>query len=258
MSDNPFSLESVKESISENFALYVVAILILVGGFMGGSLWQKTKMLEDGTGVKPQAPAVAGEIAPPEEPAGPPKEVLALMPPVTQDDHVRGNIDAKVILVEYSDYECPYCERFHNTMKDVLEEYGDDIAWVYRHYPLSFHANAQKASEAAECVASIGGNQAFWDFSDLYYGRTDSSGTGIAIEDMPALAAEVGVSQTAVANCLESDQMADLVTAQFDTGNAAGVSGTPGTIIVTADGPQDFIGGAYPLDQVKATIDKYL
>ena len=257
MSASPFSLESLKESISENFSLYIVAILILVGGFMGGSLWQKAKMLENGT-LPATAPAAAGVIDQPAVPQGPPPEVLANMPEVTEADHIRGNLNAKVILVEYSDYECPYCARFQTTMEEVVAEYGSDVAWVYRHYPLSFHANAQKASEAAECVASIGGNEAFWEFSDLYYSRTDSSGTGIAIADMPALAQEVGVSQSAVKTCLDSDQMKDLVQNQFDTGSTAGVSGTPGTFIVTADGVQELIPGALPTDQIKLAIDKYL
>ncbi|MBU0978433.1 MAG: thioredoxin domain-containing protein [Patescibacteria group bacterium] len=256
MSANPFSFASLKESISQNFALYVVAILILVGGFMGGSLWQKAKMLEGGTSPTVAQPQAAADQ--PTAPQGPPAEVLANMPAVTADDHIRGNLNAKVMLVEYSDYECPYCEKFHTTMQQVVEEYGSDVAWVYRHYPLSFHANAQKAAEAAECVASIGGNEAFWKFSDLYYSRTDSSGTGIAIADMPALAGEIGVSQSAVKTCLNGDQMKDTVQAMFDTANSAGISGTPGTLIVTANGVQELIPGALPIEQIKVMIDKYL
>jgi len=255
MSSNPFSFDSLKESISENFSLYVVAILILIGGFMGGSLWQKSKMLESGTLPSAQPQAAADQ---PLVPEGPSAEVLANMPPVTADDHIKGNLNAKVILVEYSDYECPYCESFQTTMQQVVEDYGSDVAWVYRHYPLSFHANAQKAAETAECVASLGGNQAFWDFSDLYYSTTDSSGTGVAIADMPALAAEVGVDQAAVKTCLDSDQMLTIVQDMMEAGSAAGISGTPGTLVVTADGPQELISGALPIAQIKLVVDKYL
>ncbi len=91
---------------------------------------------------------------------------VANLLPVTEADHYKGKQGAKIVLVEYSDYECPFCEKFHPTMNQVMDEYGDDVAWVLRNFPLSFHKDAQKAAEAAECVASLEGNDAFWNYAD--------------------------------------------------------------------------------------------
>ena len=94
---------------------------------------------------------------------------VAKAPAVTAADHYRGAKDAKIVLVEYSDFECPFCQRFHPTMTQILQDYPTDVAWVYRHYPLSFHPSAQKAAEASECVAKLEGVEAFWEFADSLY-----------------------------------------------------------------------------------------
>lgn len=126
--------------------------------------------------------------APPEAaPSGP-------VPPVTQKDHIRGNPKAKVVLIEYSDLECPFCKRFHPTMQQVMNTYGDKVAWVYRHYPLSFHANAQKEAEATECAAELGGGKAFWTYLDKVMERTTAGGTGFALDQLAPLAKEIGLN----------------------------------------------------------------
>ena len=94
---------------------------------------------------------------------------VANLPAVTDSDHYNGAKGAKIVLVEYSDYECPFCQKFHPTMNQVMKEYGNDVGWVLRNFPLSFHKDAQKASEAAECVASLEGNEVFWDYANALF-----------------------------------------------------------------------------------------
>jgi len=90
---------------------------------------------------------------------------------ISEKDHVRGNRSAKIKLVEYSDFECPFCQRFHLTAKQVLDEYGNDVAWVYRHFPLDqLHPKARPTAEASECVYELGGDEAFWKFTDEVFG----------------------------------------------------------------------------------------
>src|SRR5690606_20604261 len=98
--------------------------------------------------------------------------------PVSDKDHIRGNPDADIIVVEYSDYQCPFCQQFHGTMQTLLDAYGKDgkIAWAYRHYPVhQVHALARPASELAECVASVSGNDAFWSFTDALFEHSPAS-----------------------------------------------------------------------------------
>lgn len=93
--------------------------------------------------------------------------------PVTASDHILGDINADILIVEYSDLECPYCARFHTTVKDIIAQYGTKVAWVYRHFPLDgIHPNARAKAEASECVASLGGNDAFWKYVDGTFDAT--------------------------------------------------------------------------------------
>jgi protein-disulfide isomerase len=189
----------------------------------------------------------------------PAANVLEKMPPITDQDHVRGDLTkAKLVMVEYSDYECPYCKNFQATLKSVASSYGSDIAWIYRHFPLSFHENAQKESEAAECVASLGGNDAFWKYSDLLYERTASNGTGFSLDKLGPLAKEVGVDEAKFKKCLDAGTFTKKVQDDQAGGSAAGIDGTPGTIVVTKDGRTSIITGAQAEATVKSTIDALL
>ncbi|MFB6212576.1 MAG: DsbA family protein [Candidatus Magasanikbacteria bacterium] len=173
---------------------------------------------------------------------------------VTKDDHVKGSLDAPVKVIEYSDFECPFCQRFHPTMEKIKKEYGDKVAWVYRHFPLPrLHPSAKKAAEASECVASLQGEDAFWSFADKLFANQDQLGSG-AIEKY---AQEVGVEKSKLNQCLDSDKFVDLVNKHKQNAAKAGARGTPYTILVS-DGKYVPINGAQPYSRVSQEIDKLL
>ncbi len=92
------------------------------------------------------------------------------LPTLAKEDHITGAKNPTVILFEYSDYECPFCRRFHPTSKQALDEFKNEFALVYRHFPLeSIHPKARPAAEAAECVAKLGGDTAFWKFTNYIF-----------------------------------------------------------------------------------------
>lgn len=205
-----------------------------------------------GAGVKATtqpatAPTAAAPTAP--TPSAPSKVNIVLK----DTDHIRGDKNAPVVLVEYSDLECPFCKQFHPEMKQLLQEYAGKVAWVYRDFPLSFHQNAQKEAEASECVNKLGGNDAFWSFIDKIYERTTSNGTGFALTALGPLAKEVGVSQTKFQSCLDSGEFTAKVQADEQEGTAFGVQGTPTTFV---NGTA--VEGAVPYDQLKAAVDQAL
>lgn len=256
-------------SLPSGSPLQIVVVLLLVGGsFFLGSLWQKVNYLE-GKGVV--ANVAAGGAAPvavgggagaaaPGVPAAPPAAPTAgPLPKLTKDDHIRGAKNPKLAIVEYSDLECPFCKQFHPTMKQIMDTYKDDVQWVYRHYPLSFHANAQKESEASECAWDQGGNDAFWKYIDAIYERTTTNGTGFALDKLAPLAVEIGLDEGKFKECLDSGKFTKKVQEEEAGGTSAGVSGTPGSIVLNIKtGETQMIPGAVPFDQAKTIIDGML
>jgi protein-disulfide isomerase len=248
---------TMKDFLNQKFGILILALVIGTLGFVLGSLWTENSMLKQGDslGVKKDTLGETAAAVPVKPDSA---NIIKNLEPVTDNDYIRGNKNAKITLIEYSDLECPFCKRFHITMQAVLEEYKDQVAWVYRHYPLDFHANAQKASEAAECVGKLAGNDSYWQFLDLYFEETLSNGTGVALDQLAVLGSQVGASQSKVQSCLDSDEMASKVKKQMAGGAKVGVAGTPGTVLLTSDGQAELISGALPLEQIKLIIEKYL
>lgn len=181
--------------------------------------------------------------------------------PVSADrDHIYGNPNAQISLIEYSDFECPYCKRFHATPKSVVDAYPNKVNWVYRHYPLDFHnPGAQKQAEASECASEQGGNEAFWKYTDALYTRTTSGGKGFPLDKLTPLAEELGLDGVAFKDCLDSGKHAARVKEDFDEGAQSGITGTPGNILLHNEtGEVRLEAGAKPLEAFKQHIDELL
>lgn len=175
-------------------------------------------------------------------------------------DHIRGAPDARITLIEYSDFECPYCKRFHPTAQKLVNAYNGRVNWVYRHFPLGFHnPGAQKEAEASECAAELGGNKAFWRFADSIYERTRSNGNGFPVSQLTPLAAKLGLDEARFRDCLDSGRHAAKVKRHIQEGEAAGVRGTPGNFLVDhKTGRIVAIAGARPFEDVKRAVDGLL
>lgn len=179
--------------------------------------------------------------------------------PVTEKDHILGNPNAAIVIVEYSDFDCPFCKQFHETMQQVMETYGGDgkVAWVYRHFPLTqLHPNAKKIAEASECVASIGGNDAFWKFADLVFDEREVN-EQTDMTKLPEFAERAGVSKTTYTQCMESGKFTAAIDESVTAAIKAGASGTPHSILIAGD-QQGPINGAQPYPVVKQMIDTLL
>lgn len=236
----------------------ILIVLLLIASYLLGMLTTKVQYLEKSGKARTTAQAQTGDTVQGAQAPAVPTPTPGKIKPVINKDHIRGNADAPITLVVYSDYECPFCKRFHPTMIDLMKEYDGKIKWVYRQYPLSFHQNAQKEAEASECVAELGGNDKFWDFTDKLFERTTSNGVGFALDQLGPLAAEVGVDQTAFQTCLDSNKYAKFVQDSIADGSKGGVTGTPGTIIIDSKGNQQLLVGAQPIESFKAVIDPLL
>ena len=247
-----YSISVPKFSLKNNSYIPLLMALLLVASFFLGRLTSQVEYLQKG--ASSATPAVGAQ----DPQAAPPTLAVDKVKPVSDNDHIRGNKNANISLIVYSDLECPFCKSFHPTVNEILKDYGDKVKVAYRHYPLSFHANAQKEAEASECVAELGGNDAFWNFVDKLFERTTSNGTGFALDKLGPLAAEVGVNQSQFQSCLDSGKYTQKVQDHFAEGQTAGVSGTPTSFILDEDGKGEAIVGAQPKESVKAAVDKLL
>ena len=127
---------------------------------------------------------------------------------VSDDDPSMGPIDAPVTIVEFSDFQCPFCARVQPTVKQIVEEYGDQVRIIYRDFPLGFHQDAQKAAEAAECADDQG---MFWEYHDLLFANQGALG----VESLKQHATDLGLDRTEFDSCLDSGRYENEVKEDF-------------------------------------------
>lgn len=180
-------------------------------------------------------------------PPPPPTGDVSKISPVTNDDYIRGDKNAEITMIEYSDFQCPFCKRHNPTMDQILSEYEGKVRLVYRHFPLnSIHPNAQKAAEASECAGEQG---KFWEMHDKMF----ENQSAIAVTNLKSYAGDLGLNQSQFDSCLDDGKYAGKVNKQAAEAQASGISGTPGTWV----GDQ-LVKGAYPVTTFSAIIDGLL
>lgn len=182
----------------------------------------------------------------------------ALVRPVGTSDHILGNPTAKVMIVEYSDFDCTYCKDFHETLRQIIANEGADgeVAWTFREFPLTeIHPNALAHARAAECAAQVAGNDAFWKFADVLFKNqpADTSRYG-------EFAKAIGISDDAFATCYANASATMDVRILADRQNALDMSanGTPYSVILVTGKPPVEMAGGYSYDAVKQLVDEAL
>jgi len=239
--------EPIQTPQSPKTILTMPIAVVIAGALIAGAvIYSGGKTTNGNTANAPQQQPVAQQTGD-----------LEKMTPITSKDHIRGNPDAPVKIVEYSDTECPFCKRFHTTMKEVMDEYGKDgkVAWVYRHFPLDqLHSKARKEAVALECANEQGGNDKFWSYADRLYEITPAN-NGLDPAELPKIAQFVGLDTAKFNTCLASTKYDKHIEDEVQNAQATGGNGTPWSIVVGKDGKKYPLSGAQPLSAVKQLID---
>lgn len=242
-------MEENKETIQKNTLAMPIAVVIAGVIIAGAVIYSGGKAPTAGTANQPQQQQVAQQTGD-----------LEQMTPVTSKDHIRGDINAPVKIVEYSDTECPFCKRFHTTMKEVIDTYGKDgkVAWVYRHFPLDqLHSKARKEAVALECANEQGGNDKFWSYADRLYEVTPAN-NGLDPAEIPKIAEFVGLDTGKFNTCLASTKYDKHIEDEVQNAQATGGNGTPWSIVVAKNGKKYPLSGAQPYASIKQIVEQAL
>ena len=221
---------TIKKDSLWKYSTFILLAIVILGGFS----------LFSGSG----SPGPTGNVV--ANPGAPTPTVVDVS---EDDDAVLGDANAPVTIIEFSDYECPFCGRFWSqTYPLIKSQYVDTgkVKLIFRDFPLSFHPSAQKAAEAAECVGK-NGDDAYYQMHDKIF---ENQASGLSVAKLKQWAQELGYN---IDSCLDSGEMTSEVQADFRDGQASGVRGTPGFFV---NGKS--ISGAQPFDVFKQVIDAEL
>jgi protein-disulfide isomerase len=172
------------------------------------------------------------------------------LPAITDTDIKIGNPDAKVKIMEFSDFQCPYCKAFHPSVQKAIQEYGDKILYVYKQFPLSFHSQANNAALASECAAEQG---KFLAYANNLFDQQTTWGKTTGTQSFKNYAVKLGLNASQFNQCLDSKKYQDKISNNLKEGQNFGVSGTPATFINS-----QFESGAVDYATMKGIIDKEL
>lgn len=246
------------ELVSRDALLVSVAILAAAVIIALAILWPNMMTGQKGTAMNDDA-----KPAPSAENAGEDTTATASL----DDDPILGDKSkAKVAIIEFSDYECPFCKRFHEeTYDQIVKDYVSTgkAVMAFRDFPLSFHdPKATEEAALAECVGAEKGDAAYFSFAKDLYANTQANGKGLPDGKLAELIRKAGANQASVTKCAATEAVKAEIQKDMADGTKAGVSGTPSFVIgkLSADGTVtgERIVGALPISGFQAAIDKYL
>ncbi len=231
-------------------AIISISVLLSGGIIKVGGVGTTTGTAQTPTPEQPAAPAA---------PSGPVKVSI-------DDDPVLGDKNAPVTVIEFSDYECPFCKRhFDQTYSTLKKDYIDTgkVKLVFRDYPLSFHdPMATTEAIAANCAREQGGDSAYFKFHDAIFTKTTSNGNGLTKDNLYTIAVDLGLNSANLKTCVESEKNKEEVTKDIADGSTAGVSGTPSFFIGKSDSSgtieATILVGAQPYSAFQSAIDPLL
>lgn len=221
---------------------YILPITIVVAGALiaGGVFWAGKSSTDGGPNTNPDGTLTARAYTP-------------------GQDHILGNPNAQVKVVEYMDLECPHCKTFNTTMHQVMDYYGKEgkVAWVVRNFPLAqIHSKAPQEHQAAECAAAQGGDTAFFAFIDKVFAVTPSD-NGLDLSQLPTIAGQLGLDVAKFNSCLSSGTYTQKVNEQYNEAISYGAQGTPFSLVMVGSDAV-VLNGNQPYDSMRAAIDAVL
>ncbi|HHX58545.1 MAG TPA: DsbA family protein [Candidatus Moranbacteria bacterium] len=250
---------------SINIILAIILAALIIGGSIvystskGGGLFGKAETEEEfdikvAASIERYIAKQEEEMMKAQEEASKPEKVEGVS---ADDDAVMGDKNAPVTIIEFSDYECPFCKRsFEQVFPEIKKNYIDTgkARYIFRDMPLSFHDPlATQEAIAAECAKEQGGDEAYYKYHHLIFTNTKSNGNGLQKNDLYRFATEIGLNAGEFKTCLDTERFAEEVKKDMKDGQEYGVQGTPGFFINGW-----FIKGAYPYETFEEIIEQEL